>query len=162
MSLLRPVALAALAALTLTACAANRRDTFMREHAGSHVYGRACDELWPEVRALLQEKRYSLREGQGEHVIATEWREDTQSNLGSSHSAYVAKGYALSPTACAVSFHKQTRTMTTSASDNNAHKMQSSGSASATRDLAMELELLQRVEPEAYQQLAQQASAENP
>lgn len=106
------VALAAALALSpaITGCAASNRETYMREHAGEHVYDRPMPEVWAAAKQLLADDGYSGREERGGWVFVTEWKESSSSsNVSSVQERYMVEGKELSPSRCTVRFMKITR-----------------------------------------------------
>lgn len=106
------VALAAALALSpaITGCAASNRETYMREHAGEHIYERPLPEVWAAAKQLLADDGYSGREERGGWVYVTEWKESSSSsNVSSVQERFMVEGKELSPSRCTVRFMKITR-----------------------------------------------------
>ena len=150
-------------ALALAAgCAANKRDTYVRERAGEHVYGLPAPQLYQQATALLKSKGYSLREDAAHFVAVTEWKQDGGgSNIATAYSAYQVQVMPVSPTSSTVVFEKQNRVAKAAGQNESAigGDRNEAGlmSASTSRDLEMEWLLLQRADPQTAEQLQAQA-----
>jgi hypothetical protein len=104
------VALAFIALLGASGCAASNRESFMRERAGEHVYQRPLPEVWEAAKQLLAEDGFSGREVQGGWVFVTEWKEASgESSLGSRFTRYLVEGRALGQARSIIRFTKVLR-----------------------------------------------------
>jgi hypothetical protein len=144
-------------------CASNKRDTYVRERAGEHVYSLPAPQLYRQATDLLKSKGYSLREDAPHFVAVTEWKQDGGgSNIATAYSAYQVQVLPVSPTSSTVVFEKQNRVSkaagqneTATGGDRNEAGLMS---ATTSRDLEMEWLLLQRADPQTAEQLQAQAS----
>lgn len=144
--------------LTVTAlasgCASTRRDAYIQDKASQYVYRKPIAEVWPQVRALLQEKELPLREAPGAYEIGTDWTMlGSPSSLGTSYVRYLVRGKQPSPVSCSVEILRQNRTQSGEGPAGNT----GNDSSSMTRDREMEWELLQRVDPEGAKALLEEA-----
>lgn len=162
-----PQRTAALAALLLaalaTGCANTRRQAFLEQKASRHVYDKPLSVVWPQAQALLREKGFGLRASGTEAELLTEWLQMTPiSSLGTVFSRYLVRGYAQPGNRCTVEFLRQDRTESGRAEFGPSQAPNTGGifntANTGTRDLAIEWELLLRVEPELGKSL--QAEAE--
>ena len=148
-------------------CAGNKRDTYVRERAGEHVYSMPAADVYRHAVDLLKSKGYSLREQPATFQAVSEWKQDGGgSNIATAWSAYQMAVRPVSPTSCTVMFIKQNRVEqaqglneSRSGGDRNAA---GTTSASGSRDLLMEWELLQKADPQTAEQLQAQAAQANP
>jgi uncharacterized lipoprotein len=149
------------AALVLSSgCAANRRETYLHDKAGTHVYRMPIAEVWPKVKELMAEEEYSVMEAKGGYELTTDWvMEGAPSSLGTSYARYLVRGVEKGPGQCAVEFHKQSRVQSQGAHDTNqGYTPEAASSNALNRDYAMEWKLLQRVDPEAAKALETDAA----
>ncbi|WP_224247418.1 hypothetical protein [Hyalangium gracile] len=149
------------AALALsTGCAANRRETYLHDKAGTHVYRQPLAEVWPKAKEVLTEEGYSVMEAKGGFEMATDFQmQGAPSSLGTSYARYLVRGVEKGPGQCSVEFIKQARVESQGAHDTNTGEgAQMSGSNATTRDYAMEWKLLQKADPEAAKALEAEAA----
>lgn len=143
-------------------CAAARRETYIHEQTAQHVYRKPLDEVWPQVRMMLKEKELPLREAPGAYEISTDWHMvGAPSSLGTHYVRYLVRGRQPGPALCTVQILKQDRTEAGPGPvDSRTGQRREIGTdyTHLTRDVQMEWELMQRVDPEAAQAL--QAEAE--
>ena len=148
-------------------CAGNKRDTYVRERAGEHVYSLPAGDLYKHAVDLLKSKGYSLRENPATFQAVSEWKQDGGgSDLGTAYSAYQVAVRPVSPTSSTVMFIKQNRV----AKGEGLNESRSGGdrneagttSQSASRDLQMEWFLLQKADPQTAESLQAQAAKANP
>jgi hypothetical protein len=159
--------LVASAVAVAAGCAGNKRDTYVRERAGEHVYGIPPAELYKHATDLLKSKGYSLRENAATFQAVSEWKQDGGgSNLGTAYSRYQVTVRPVSPTSATVVYLRQNNVMagegvneSRTGGDRNAA---GSTSNTSSRDLAMEWALLQQVDPQTAEQLQAQAAQANP
>jgi uncharacterized lipoprotein len=162
-SSLGSTALLLVAALALsTGCAANRRETYLQEKAGTHVFRQPIAEVWPKAKELITEEGYSVMEAKGGFEMQTDWMmQGAPSSLGTSYARYLIRGIEKGPGQCSVEFLKQTRVESQAAHDTNTGKsMEGAGNASTamTRDHELEWKLIQKVDPEAAKTLEAEAA----
>ena len=148
-------------------CAANKRDTYVRERAGEHVYSMPPADVYRHAVDLLKSKGYSLREQPATFQAVSEWKQDGGgSNLGTAYSAYQVQVRPVSPTSCTVMFIKQNRVVAADGlNESRSGGERNEGGtkyASGSRDLLMEWELLQKADPQTAEQLQAQAAQANP
>jgi len=154
-------------ALSLAAgCASGRKDNLMRERAGQHVYSQPAAQVYAGAVQLLKEKKYSLREDARNYTAVSEWKpESGGSSLGTIWTAFQVMVKPLSPSSCTVMFIKKNRVEGGNTPDETRYgggrgEASVANNSSGGRDLAMELELLQRLDPavaEAIRASAEQA-----
>jgi uncharacterized lipoprotein len=157
------MSLVLLAAVTLAAgCTASRRQAYVEEKTQQHVYRKPIAEVWPQVRLLLKEKGFPMREAPGAYEISTDWQMvGAPSSLGTSYVRYLVRGKQPSPVLSTVEVLRQNRTESGQTPvDPRSGQRRDIGNdtSSLVRDLELEWELLQRVDPEAAKAL--QAEAE--
>jgi hypothetical protein len=184
-------ALALLALLVGSGCAASNRETFMRERAGEHVYQRPMPEVWAAAKQLLTDEGYSGREVAGGYVYVTEWKETAgNASVGARFMRYLVEGKELGPARSIVRFtvvqratgstgagirdtepstHSGMAALSTGAGSESSGAPQESAepgrkSALATgqRDLEMEWKLLQRIEPGKARAVESEAYLQHP
>jgi hypothetical protein len=148
-------------------CAGNKRDTYVRERAGEHVYGMPAAELYKHATELLKSKGYSLREQPATFQAVSEWKQDGgSSNLGTAYSAYQLAVRPVSPTSSTVMYIKQNRVVQgeglNESRSGGERSRAGTASASGSRDLQMEWFLLQKADPQTAEQLQAQAAQANP
>ena len=87
------VASAVACAAVAAGCAGNKRDTYLRERAGEHVYSIPPAELYQQAAGLLKAKGFSLRENAATFQAVSEWKQDSGgSSLGTSYTRYQLTG----------------------------------------------------------------------
>jgi uncharacterized lipoprotein len=151
-----------LAVTTLAAgCTASRREAYIQDKAAQHVYRKPIAEVWPQVRMLLKEKELPLREAPGGYEISTDWHMvGAPSTLGTNYVRYLVRGRQPTPTMCSIEILKQNRVEAGQGPvDARTGKRQEIGTdtTNLVRDMEMEWELLQRVDPEAAKALREEA-----
>jgi uncharacterized lipoprotein len=151
------------AALALTTgCAANRRETYLHERAGTHVFRQPIAEVWPKAKEVIIEEGYSVMEAKGGFEMQTDWMmQGAPSSLGTSYARYLIRGIEKGPGQSSVEFLKQTKVQSQAAHDTNTGgSMENAGneSNSMTRDHALEWKLIQKVDPEAAKALEAEAA----
>lgn len=155
------VLLVAAIALT-TGCAANRREAYLHDKAGAHVYRKPVAEVWPKARELLAEEGYSVMEAKGGFEMMTEWlMQGAPSSLGTSYARYLVRGIEKGPGQCTVEFLRQVRVESQGAFDTaKGKRAEGAGTDDNTmnRDYAMEWKLIQRADPEAAKALESEAA----
>jgi uncharacterized lipoprotein len=161
-SSLGSTALLLVAALALsTGCAANRRETYVQERAGNHVYRQPVAEVWPKAKEVLTEEGYSVMEAKGGFEMTTDWMmQGAPSSLGTSYARYLVRGIEKGPGQCTVEFLKQNRVESQGAHDTStgASGAVSADPGSLTRDYTLEWKLLQKADPEAAKALEAEAA----
>ncbi|QSQ23676.1 hypothetical protein JY651_01435 [Pyxidicoccus parkwayensis] len=169
----------ALAALALAGCSGSLRHNYMRDEASRHVYQKELAEIWPVVHQVLKERGLSWRENPGRFVLETEWRESGGGTLGPTTSSRflvegvrVASGVALRVTrldrtqqAIGVGYtdgvvRNSREAAAASESSTASGKLPTENRSS--RDLELELVLLQRIDPEGAAKLEADAKRAHP
>jgi len=174
------VCLAIATLLVLSGCSGSLRKNYMRDKAADHVYRKPLAEIWPGVYAVLKDKGYSWRENPGRFVLETEWRESGGGTLGpASSSKFLVEGVTLATGGSVLRVQRLDRTtqeVGTNYTDGvvktraDAAAALASGGARSTlptqkssaRDLELELELLQRIDPQAALRLEADAKSAHP
>lgn len=160
-SSLGSTALLLVAVLALsTGCAANRREAYLHEKAGTHVYRQPIAEVWPKAKEVLTEEGYSFKEAKGGFEMVTDFQtQGAPSSLGTSYARYLVRGIEKGPGQCSVEFIKQSRVESQGAHDTNTGKAaEVSASNSTNRDYDLEWKLLQKADPEAAKALESEAA----
>jgi hypothetical protein len=159
-SLSLSLVLFALATLA-TGCAASRREAYVQEKASQYVYRKPIAEVWPQVRMLLKEKDLPLRESPGAFEISTDWHMvGAPSTLGTNYVRFLVRGKQPTPSMCSVEIFRQNRVESGQGPvDSRTGQRQSLGTDSTNlqRDMELEWELLQRVDPEGAKSLRAEA-----
>lgn len=142
-----------------TGCAARRRDVYVQDKAAEHVYRVPISQLWPQARAILQERGFSFQESQHEYEAVTEWLQttNTASSLGVTFERYLLRGRALGSSQSSVEFTKMTITETY-VTKTEARR----GAQQLAPDHVIAWELLQRVDAEAAKKYADEAAQKYP
>ncbi|WNG33176.1 hypothetical protein F0U61_05780 [Archangium violaceum] len=155
------LSLVVLAVATLAVgCTASRREAYIQDKARQHVYRKPIAEVWPQVRSLLKEKELPVREAPGAYEISTDWHQvGAPSSLGTSYVRYLVRGKQPNPTMCSVEILKQNRVESGQGPMGSNGQRQDLGTdtTNMTRDVEMEWELLQRVDPEGAKALREEA-----
>lgn len=155
------LSLVLLAVASLAGCATARREAYIQDKAAQHVYRKPIAEIWPQVRSLLQEKELELREAPGGYEISTDWQMvGAPSTLGTAYVRYLVRGKQPSPAMSAVEIFKQNRTESGQGPmDARTGQRQQIGNdvTNMVRDMEMEWELLQRLDPEGAKALREDA-----
>ena len=164
MMLSKSSALLLVAALSLTTgCAASRREAYLHDKAGAHVYRKPVAEVWPKAKELLAEEGYSVMEAKGGFEMQTDWlMQGAPSSLGTSYARYLVRGIERGPGQCVVEFHRQNRVESKAAHDTSTGGSQDAlgtDTNTLTRDYAMEWKLMQRADPEVAKGLEAEAAA---
>lgn len=156
------LSLVLLAVTTLAiGCTASRREAYVQDKALQHVYRKPLAEVWPQVRMMLKEKELPLREAPGGYEISTDWHMvGAPSDLGTNYVRYLVRGKQPTPAMCTVEILKQSRVESGQGPINNG-KREALGTdtTNLSRDMEMEWELLQRVDPEAAKALRSEAES---
>ncbi|WP_063769298.1 hypothetical protein [Hyalangium minutum] len=173
-----------LAVALLAGCAAQQRENYVRDRAAEHVYAQPLEEMWPQVKAVLEDKGYSWREIPQRFILETEWKENGGGTLGNSYTRFLIEGMRVrgggavlrvmrndassQPTAVhyagtvgPVSSARAANEAMVNASNSNTTGM-TPLQKRAFRDLELELELLQVIDPDAAASLEAQALAKYP
>ncbi len=144
-----------------TGCAAARREAYIQDKAMQHVYRKPIAEVWPQVRSMLQEKELPLREAPGAYEISTDWQMvGAPSSLGTAYVRYLVRGKQPTPAMCAVEIFKQNRTEAGQGpmdAQTGQRREIGTDTTNMTRDMELEWELLQRVDPEGAKALREDA-----
>jgi uncharacterized lipoprotein len=142
----RPLQTLALAGLTLSAltgCASvragNARSAYLNNAALNYTYHAPCANLWPQARTLLFERGYQVRDtGEGGTFTLETLELHEKDNTESTRSRYLVQALQPSPTTCQIHF---TLNQTT-------HAKGQTPSTSTGRDPGIELQLIDRTEPD--------------
>jgi len=160
--------------LLLTGCAGLQREGFIHEQAGDFIYDVPVEQVWPHVLTLIEEQGFSFREDRSRHLLTTEWREEmSSSSIAASFTRYLVEAVKLDASHTRVRVFRNSMSMSggpgvvegrryAEAARNYANAPASgrlARSATGTRDLRMEWELLQRVSPTDAAELQQVAEA---
>jgi hypothetical protein len=174
------VCLAIATLLAVTGCSGSLRKNYVRDKAAHHVYRKQLVEIWPTVHAVLKEKGYSWRENPGRFVLETEWRESGGGTLGpTTSSRFLVEGLRMASGGVALRVTRLDRTSQAVGSsyvDGQANNPRERAAAininnnraslpteqRFARDLELELELLQRIEPQAVAKLEADALRAHP
>ncbi|WP_375770322.1 hypothetical protein NR798_05350 [Archangium gephyra] len=156
------LSLVLLAVTTLaTGCAASRREAYIQDKAAQHVYRKPIAEVWPQVRMLLKEKELPLREAPGAYEISTDWQMvGAPSTLGTNYVRYLVRGKQPTPAMCSVEIFKQNRVEAGQGpvdAQTGQRREIGTDTTNMVRDMEMEWELLQRIDPEAAKALRTEA-----
>jgi hypothetical protein len=168
----------------LTGCAAQKRENYLRDRAAEHVYTQPLNAMWPSVEAVLEEKGYYWREVPDRFVLETEWKENGGGTLGHSYTRFLIEGMRTksggsilrvlrndaSSQPAAVNYAGRTGPITSARAANDAMIDASNSNTTgmtelqkrAYRDLGLELEVLQAIDPEAAAALEKDAQAKYP
>ncbi|RKH59401.1 hypothetical protein [Corallococcus llansteffanensis] len=167
----------------LAGCAGPQRHAYLRDRTATVTYSRPLAELWPEVKATMEEHGYSWRELQGRYVLETEWLDSGGGTLGpTSSTRYLIEGITLRDGRCVLRALRNDRVQQSvgvsytdsggggsssgKLADPNAVGRSTSGLGAAQkqsyRDLELELEFLRRLDPKAASALEAEASAKYP
>jgi hypothetical protein len=142
------------------------------------------EEMWPRVKAVLEDKGYSWREIPHRFILETEWKENGGGTLGHSYTRFLIEGMRVrsggailrvmrndassQPTAVSYAGTMGPTNSTKAINDAmvNASNSNTTGMTSvqkrAFRDLELELELLQVIDPEAAATLETAAQEKYP
>jgi len=142
-------------------CASTRRDVYIQDKAMQHVYRKPIAEVWPQVRSMLQEKELEMREAPGGYEISTDWQMvGAPSSLGTAYVRYLVRGKQPTPAMCSVEIYRQNRTEAGQGpmdAQTGQRRDIGTDTTNMTRDMEMEWELLQRVDPEGAKALREDA-----
>ena len=139
-----------LVALAATGCAGIRasqaRQDYIDQATRSHVYDKPCEQVWPDARQLLFAEGYSVKDtGEGTTMtVETEWNYEDEFD-DTEATRYLVQGSAPRSGTCKVEFTRSER---------------DDGDLETERDLEMEWELLQRVDPAEARQIRAEAEEE--
>ncbi|HEX8819719.1 MAG TPA: hypothetical protein VF794_07355 [Archangium sp.] len=156
------LSLVLLAVASLAAgCASVRREAYIHNKTLQHVYRKPIAEVWPQVRSMLQARELPLREAPGSYEISTDWHMvGAPSSLGTNYVRYLVRGKQPSPVMCAVEIFRQNRVESGPGPvDSRTGQRQNLGTDTTNlrRDVEMEWELFQRVDPEGAKALREEA-----
>jgi uncharacterized lipoprotein len=142
-------------------CASTRREAYIQDKAMQHVYRKPIAEVWPQLRSMLQEKELEMREAPGGYEISTDWQMvGAPSSLGTAYVRYLVRGKQPTPAMCAVEIYKQNRTEAGPGpvdAQTNQRREIGTDTTNMSRDMELEWELLQRVDPEGAKALREDA-----
>ncbi|MCP3142853.1 hypothetical protein [Pyxidicoccus xibeiensis] len=173
------LAVATLAALT--GCSGTLRENYQRDLAANHVYRKELAEVWPHVQATLRDKGYSWRENPGKYVLETEWLDSGGGTLGPvSSSRFLVEGVRHTSGGCVLRVMRgdrisqdigvgytdgskvRTRADLQESLQGNGGRGKLPTEQRYARDLELELELLQRIDPEGAAKLEEDAKRAHP
>ncbi len=180
-----PVWVAGILALLLVGCsAAQRRENYLRDRAAEYVYPYPLYDIWPRVKGVLESRGYSWREAPGRFVLETEWKENGGGALSYSYTKLLVEGLRLKrggtllrvmrseassqPAAVNYAGPSGPITSTKAANDAMVDALQTNTTGMtqtqrrAFRDLELEWELLQTIDPESAKALEAEAAARYP
>ncbi|WP_224248060.1 hypothetical protein [Hyalangium gracile] len=168
----------------LTGCAATQRDNYVRDRAAEHVYTQSLGQMWPRVEAILESKGYFWREVPNRFILETEWKENGGGTLGNSYTRFLIQGMRTrnggsllrvmrndaSSQATAVNYAGRTGPVSSARAAASAlNDVANSNTTGMTpvqkrafRDLELEWEFLQAIDPEAAAALEREAQARYP
>ncbi|WP_224364108.1 hypothetical protein [Hyalangium versicolor] len=170
-------------ALCLVTGCASQRESFLRDRAGEHVYKQPLSEIWPRVKAVLDDQGYYFEEAPEGFLLETDWKQtDRTNNLGSAYAKLLVQGTEVKEggtnlrvlrkelSARQVVVDQMGRPVgpITSAqsamvdSSHTGYSIQTEVWKHAERDLQMEWELLRAIEPETAASLQKDAEAKFP
>lgn len=89
-----PVWVAAVLCL-MTGCASHQRENFLKDRAAEHVYKQPVSEIWPRVKAVIDDQGYYFEEEKSPDgmVLQTDWKEtDKGTGLASSYTRLLVEG----------------------------------------------------------------------
>jgi hypothetical protein len=167
----------------MTGCAAHHRENYLKDRAAEHVYKQPLSEIWPRVKAVLDDKGYYFEEVPGGFALVTDWKQTEGSgSLGSVYTRYLIEGTEVK--GGGVSLHvvrndASSRYVAVSPGGRRTGPLTGSEAARvdashrdvmierellkhSDRDLGMEWELLKAIEPEAAAALEKDAQAKFP
>jgi hypothetical protein len=167
----------------VTGCAAHHRENYLKDRAAEHVYRQPLSEIWPRVKAVLDDKGYYYEELPGSFFLQTDWKQaEGSGSLGDSYTRYLIEGTELK--GGGVSLHvvrndASSRYVAVSPSGRRSGPLTGTEAAMvdashrdvtiqrelmrhSDRDLQMEWELLQVIDPEAAAALEKDAQAKFP
>ncbi|MFP2932244.1 hypothetical protein ACLESO_45225 [Pyxidicoccus sp. 3LG] len=174
------VCLAVATLLAVTGCSGSLRRNYMRDKAAHHVYRKELAEVWPQVQQVLREKGYSWRENPGRFVLETEWLDSGGGTLGpTTSSRFLVEGVRLASGGSVLRVMRgertsqdigvgytdgqvRTRADVQAALQGNGGRGKLPTEQRYFRDLVLELELLQRIDPEGASRLEADAKRAHP
>lgn len=134
-------------ALALSACASMQRQSLINSYVDQQItayeYSTNFAQLWAEARSLLFNRGYQVRDSGNGYVVETEW---VGTNAGYLR-RYLVTGYPLENGRSRIQF------------DYNERSNDSNSYSRSGRDLEIEAELIQRLEPQSWQNINSQAVA---
>ncbi|RUO90962.1 hypothetical protein D7Y11_22290 [Corallococcus sp. AB018] len=168
----------------VTGCASHQRDNYVRDRAATVAYEQPLAQLWPEVKAIMDERGYSWRELPNQFVLETEWLDSGGGTLGpTSSTRYLIEGVTLADGRAVLRALRSDRVQqsvgvsyatdkgtgnpaTGGLADPNGVGRSTSGLApeqkASYRDLDLELEFFRKLNPKGATALEAEASAKYP
>jgi hypothetical protein len=165
----------------MTGCAPHLRENYLKDKAKEHVYKQPLSEIWPRVKAVIDDQGYYFEEAPEGFMLQTDWKEtDKGSGMASSYSRVLVEGkeekgkgttvHVLRSDVSSrqVLVNPATRSITgaSSAMIDASHRgglmIQNEVWKHADRDLDLEWELLKVIDPEAAAALEKDAAAKFP
>jgi len=172
--------------LALAGCSGTLRHNHQRDQAAHHVYRQPLAVIWPQVKALLREQGYSWKEAPGTFVLETEWRDAGGGTLGAAAaSRYLVEAVSVASGGVLLRVMRGDRVTqatgvgyvqgtlgdpsTVRGREERSVAVSNANAAGAlptrqtyARDLELELQLLQRIDPESAARLEAEARAAHP
>ncbi|WP_224248061.1 hypothetical protein [Hyalangium gracile] len=169
----------------LMGCAGRQRENYLRDRAAEHVYSKPLAEIWPRVKAVLDDQGYYWDEDTSQgYLLETDWKamDGGASQLGRSYRRFLIQGteekgggarlrvlhHELSARQVVVDSEGRRVGPITSPqgamvdSSHRGYRIQTEVWRHADRDLQMEWELFRAIEPEAAAALEKEAAAKFP
>ncbi len=175
-----PAWLAAVLCLMM-GCASHLKENYLKDRAAEHVYKQPLSEIWPRVKAVIDDQGYYFEEAPEGFMLQTDWKEtDQSSGLAASYTRLLVEGKEEKGKGSTVHVlrvdvssrqalvNPATRPITgaSSAMIDASHRgglmIQNEVWKHADRDLDMEWELLKMIDPEAAAALEKDAQAKFP
>jgi hypothetical protein len=139
------------------------KDRLKHSLVGNYVYDQPIEVIWPEVQRLLKDAGYAAKETPDAFVLITDWQVADGSMVSGHSSRYLVQGKRIDVGRCIVRFMRHesiadsmpehvtagAAAFSTRAAAGLGEMRRASGGMQASRDLAMEWKLLERVRPEA-------------
>ncbi len=124
--------------------AASAKHAYVEKQTASHVYSKPLAEVWPAARKMLFSGGYEVKDTDASNA-ETEWKVEKNHRT-----RYLLSGIAVDDGSCRIEFTR-------------AEEQQDKGTWSALdtdRDLKMEHDLIEQVEPDRAKQIDAEAEAE--
>ena len=79
----------------MTGCAGHQRENYLKSQAAEHVYKQPLSEIWPRVKAVIDDQGYYFEEAPSPEgfVLQTDWKEtDRGTGLAASYTRLLVEG----------------------------------------------------------------------